>query len=356
MLRFKATRSNKVKALRLQRLQRRERVNQLLQSLDISSGDNDDDSTGGEPAEGKSESLPENVPLDSSRSTTMNYQNDYFDDVHLFDEEPVEIDNSERLFDGSNITTKDAVRRLTSFMIDYNINKQTAITLLRIIKILLPTPNRLPTTWKGMMKTLNHLPTARSSYLCSNCFRQCKKGAYGVKLCDNRECLKNNRMLKSTEVVELTHLDIRNQLQSILTRNEILLNRKDLYPITDVCFGDFYRNQSSTMINRLTLIVHTDGAPIVKSSKQNLWPCFASIVELPPPARDYQKNIVLLSLWLSRKKPDANVFLEETIEELKQLVNSGTSMFINGFEYQITLRTQYFVSDLPAKALFLQNY
>ncbi|CAF5110219.1 unnamed protein product, partial [Rotaria magnacalcarata] len=50
-----------------------------------------------------------------------------------------------------------------------------------------------------------------------------------------------------------------------------------------------------------------------------MWPCFASIVELPPPIRDYQKNIVLLSLWASRVKPDPDVFLQETIEELKLL-------------------------------------
>ncbi|CAF1502758.1 unnamed protein product, partial [Adineta ricciae] len=90
----------------------------------------------------------------------------------------------------------------------------------------------------------------------------------------------------------------------------------------------------------------------VKSSKQSLWPCFASLVELPPPVRDYQKNIILMSLWTSKKKPDANVFLEKTIAELKHLINRGTSIFINGYQYQITLQTQYFVSDLPAKALF----
>jgi hypothetical protein len=360
MLRFKASESNKRKARRLQRSQRRELVNQLFQTLDISSGDSDDEVSygevgDGEVGDGEVETLTENTPLDLTVSKVMNYKNDEFDNIYSVNEEPVDIDNSQLLYDGSGITTKDAVSRLTGFMIDYNVNKQTVISLLRIIKSLLPTPNRLPTTWKAIMKILGHTSTSRSSHLCSICFKHCRKGAYGVKSCENQECVKKKSTLKSNEIVELVHLDIRAQIQTILTRNEVLLNQKDLYPPTDVCFGDYYRSQTNSTSNRVTLIVHTDGAPIVKLSKQSLWPCFASLVELPPPVRDYQKNIVLMSLWISRKKPDANVFLDETIEELKQLINGGTSMFINGLEYQISFQTQYFVSDLPAKALFCKT-
>ncbi|CAF5161886.1 unnamed protein product, partial [Rotaria magnacalcarata] len=103
--------------------------------------------------------------------------------------------------------------------------------------------------------------------------------------------------------------------------------------MTDICYGEFYCNKSNVTTNRITFTVHVDGSPLVKSSKQSMWPCFASIVELPPPIRDYQKNIVLLSLWASRVKPDPDVFLQETIEELKLLINNGTSIFINEQEY-----------------------
>ncbi|CAF1483624.1 unnamed protein product [Adineta ricciae] len=354
MLRFKAAASKKVKARRAQRHLHREIIDQLFRSVDISSSD-DNESDHNETDEGKTESLSASLPLGVSAEKSINYKIDQFDDAQLPNEEPIEIDNSDWLFDGSRITAKDAVRRLTSFMIDFNRNKRTVIGLLRIIKGLLPTPNRLPTTWKGILKALGHVSTSHSSYLCANCLKHCRKNLHGVKSCVDEECIKRNRMLKSNEIVELTHLDIRSQIQAILTRNQPLLNRCDLYPATDVCFADHYRNQSDSMSNRVTLIVHTDGAPVVKSSKQSLWPCFASLVELPPPVRDYQKNIILMSLWTSKKKPDANVFLEETIEELKHLINRGTSIFINGYEYQITLQTQYFVSDLPAKALFCRT-
>ncbi|CAF1598178.1 unnamed protein product, partial [Didymodactylos carnosus] len=42
----------------------------------------------------------------------------------------------------------------------------------------------------------------------------------------------------------------------------------------------------------------------------------------------------------------------ESVKELKYLMNNGTSLFINEHEFNIILLTRYFVSDLPAKALF----
>ncbi|CAF1508466.1 unnamed protein product, partial [Rotaria sordida] len=102
----------------------------------------------------------------------------------------------------------------------------------------------------------------------------------------------------------------------------------------------------------MTLVVHSDGAPIVRSSKKSIWPCFASITEIPPPMREFQSNIIILALWLSKKKPNVNIFLEETVSDLSILIHNGTSIFIRDEEYKIQLGTQFFVSDLPAKALF----
>ncbi|CAF3566226.1 unnamed protein product [Rotaria socialis] len=354
MLRFKSSVSKKIKARELQRRQQREMLNHLFGDSDTIESD-DEINPDSQSAEREPIKLSPSIPSCLPSHEVMNYENDLFDNVHPFDDYLLDMDNSRPLFNGSSITVKKAVHQLCSFFTDFNINKSTVVNLLRIIKTLLPKPNQLPTSWKGIMKVLGRASTSRTTFLCSSCLKQCEKGIYGTKLCHNEKCSLKNRTMKSTEIVELVHLDIRAQIQAILTRNQLLLNRKDLYPMTDVCFGEYYRTQSSGTINRVTLIVHTDGAPLVKLSKQSIWPCFASLVELTPPAREYQKNIVLLSLWTSKMKPDPNIFLQETIEELKSLINAGTSIFINGQEYEITLRTQYFVSDLPAKALFCKT-
>lgn len=109
--------------------------------------------------------------------------------------------------------------------------------------------------------------------------------------------------------------------------------------------------------NTITFIVHSDGASIVRSSKELIWPCFASITEIPLPMREFQSNIIILALWLSKKKPDVNIFLEETVSDLSisSLIQNGTSIFIRDEEYKIELGTQFFISDLPAKALFCRT-
>ena len=153
---------------------------------------------------------------------------------------------------------------------------------------------------------------------------------------------------------EIVHLDIQSQIDAIICRNKPFLNRSDLYPYSDVCRGEYYSSQRSSE-NRITLIIHCDGAPLVRSSKRSTWPLFASIVEIPPPIREHQRNIILLAIWTSRRKPNPNIFLHETIADLQCLFTNGVTIFVDGVECQVSISTQYFISDLPAKALFLRT-
>ena len=358
MIRFRSSAAKKVNIRRLEREEQRKRLHHLFDKrnpTDSEGEDNDNDDNDNEPSI-QTPSITSSVHIASpiSSCNKLNYMNDEFDNYSSNDHF-LNGENETPLFSGSSITLNQAVHKLISFFNDFNMNKHAAIQLLRIIKMFLPKPNRLPTSWKGIMKVLGRVSTSRTTFLCSACLQQCQKNRYNTKSCRNERCSLRNRPMKSKDIVELVHLDIRTQVQSISLRNQLLLNRKELYPMTDVCYSEFYRNKSDITANRITFIVHVDGSPLVKSSKQSMWPCFASIVELPPPIRDYQKNIVLLSLWVSRVKPDPDVFLHETIEELKLLINNGTSIFINEQEYEIFFRTQYFISDLPAKALFCKT-
>lgn len=105
----------------------------------------------------------------------------------------------------------------------------------------------------------------------------------------------------------------------------------------------------------ITLIIHTDGASLVQSTKSAVWPYFGAIIELPPPVREYQMNILTLSLWVSAVKPNVNLFLGGIIDQLLALSSHGTSFFVNEHEFNINVKTRYFVSDLPAKSLFMKT-
>lgn len=183
---------------------------------------------------------------------------------------------------------------------------------------------------------------------------RCSTNENGKTICRNPSCSYWNRLLRCRDIDEIVHLDAQSQLSAIVDRNYSFLNKPQLYPFSDVCNGDYYRNRPNKQ-NQLTLIVHCDGAPLVRSSKQSIWPLFASIVELPPPIREHQRNIVLLALWASKRKPEPNIFLNETINDIRRLMDDGLTIFRRGIEYKIDLSTQYFISDLPAKALFLRT-
>ena len=101
-------------------------------------------------------------------------------------------------------------------------------------------------------------------------------------------------------------------------------------------------------------MIHADGAPLIRTTKQSLWPCYASIIEIPPPCREFQRNIMTIALWSSCQKPDVDIFLNEALSQLRSLINSGTTIFVGDQEFQIMVRTQCFIADMPAKSLLLK--
>ncbi|CAF0999332.1 unnamed protein product, partial [Didymodactylos carnosus] len=265
------------------------------------------------------------------------------------------IDDSPPLYKDSPTNIKTAVKLLTDFYTSVNLDKKNVLRLLKLFKSLLPQPNLLPTTWKSILKLFDKHCLSSTKYLCLKCDALCHSSKYGQKKCVNPKCLLNKKTLKRTEITEIVTLDIKSQLETILYRNQNILNKNELFPEGDIHYGEFYQANHSQKRNAITLILHCDGAPLAKASKQCLWPCFASIIELPPPIREYQRNIVVVALWAGKKKPNANIFLEDTIYQLKYLMSNKFSLFIDQLEYEISLSTQFFISDLPAKSLFLNT-
>ncbi|CAF3622836.1 unnamed protein product [Rotaria sp. Silwood1] len=216
---------------------------------------------------------------------------------------------------------------------------------MKLIKLILPIKNTLPTSWKCIMKLFGKTNFSSTMFFCSKCFNECEKTRFNTKTCMNDNCYLSKRTLKTNEIVEVVNLDIRSQMKSIITRNINLLTQSyDLFPPSDVTSASLYGTTiSNTKCNIITIIIHTDGAPLVRSSKQSIWPCFASIVELPPPIREHQTNIMLLALWSAKVKPNVNVFLERTISDIKQLMThgfwSGSSVLYPYDKNNLELRT-----------------
>ena len=73
------------------------------------------------------------------------------------------------------------------------------------------------------------------------------------------------------------------------------------------------------------------------------------------PVREYKENVLTLGLWVSCVEPNVDLFLSDIIQQLIDLSEYGASIFIGEQEFKIYIKTQYFISDLPAKSLFLKT-
>ncbi|CAF2099218.1 unnamed protein product [Rotaria magnacalcarata] len=292
-------------------------------------------------------------------SAYENYHDDEYDNINILNDlQENALQQSPPLYDGCRFSTIKTVKMLMDFLISrVSLDKSNIINLMKLIKMILPVPNALPISWKSIMKLFGKVNLSSVTFKCSKCLNECGKTAFNTKNCTNDRCALYKRTLKTNEIVEIVNLDVRTQLKSIITRNINLIKQNyNLFPPSDITSASFYKSTTSnTNSNTITIVLHTDGAPLVRSAKLCIWPCFGSIVELPPPVREYQTNIILLALWSSKTKPDVNVFLKQTIDDIEYLITNGTTFYINNVEYNFVVRTQFFLADLPAKALFLKT-
>lgn len=63
---------------------------------------------------------------------------------------------------------------------------------------------------------------------------------------------------------------------------------------------------------------------------------------------------MMFALWSSCKKPHVDVFLNESLSQLRSLIGSSTTVFVGNQQFRIALRTQCLIADMSAKSLFLK--
>jgi hypothetical protein len=72
-------------------------------------------------------------------------------------------------------------------------------------------------------------------------------------------------------------MDIREKLQSIVRRNfSLFTGNENLFPAFDIPSDSLYRSITRNIAHRITLVIHADDAPLIRSTKSAVWPCFSS--------------------------------------------------------------------------------
>lgn len=108
----------------------------------------------------------------------------------------------------------------------------------------------------------------------------------------------------------------------------------------DIVFSEAYQcllknHEPKTLIS---LVLHSDGVSVTRSTKLKMWLLSGVIIEIPPRLRNHRHNMVPISIWVSYVEPIANVWLQRSINNLNSIKTKATNFFFHHHVYPLDYR------------------
>lgn len=98
----------------------------------------------------------------------------------------------------------------------------------------------------------------------------------------------------------------------------------------------------------LNLHLSTDGGQLFRYKKQTVWPVHATLLDLPLDVRCKKENILLLCLWLGKRKPHWSILLKDYLSN--SVIGKTFSFAVKGSVINVKVNILTSVFDLPAVA------
>jgi hypothetical protein len=156
-------------------------------------------------------------------------------------------------------------------------------------------------------------------------------------------------------VGELVTNDVKDEIRSTAKRYLNLINEysncsSDLLPC-DLPNGSIYKRLKIENQKQLTILLHTDGAPVTKVGGKSLWPVQATILEIAPPIRDHISAVMVFAAWLGGVHPNRELLWCNVVDQLQDLYENGIIIRLNDKKrIKFNIRVQLVTFDLPALA------
>ncbi|CAF4261334.1 unnamed protein product, partial [Rotaria magnacalcarata] len=154
-------------------------------------------------------------------------------------------------------------------------------------------------------------------------------------------------------------MNVENEIKRVAKRYIHLINEYPKQAVhlcpSDHINGNIYHQLPSNQNHHnITIILHSDGAPVIDVTNKSVWPVQATIAEIPPPLRDSKLAVMLFGAWLAATKPPRDCLHAPIVIQLETLMKSGINLKQNdGSTWSYNLRIQQAIFDLPARAHFL---
>lgn len=219
---------------------------------------------------------------------------------------------------------------ILSYIAKHKLNGSASVHLLDLLKLIVPEDNNLHSlTLTQINEALGNCVTNIYDY-CGKCFSIFPKddNSYQCSTIDGegQQCTglryRGNlrRQAKKQRNLYFITVSMKQQLSKLLECDGIWTNIQQYKKlpcssnIGDIVDGTEYKKFKQnggflTNEDHLTLLFNTDGIPLYKSSKVNIWPVFLAINELPPEERfAKKKNDSLGTLVREGKAKVFNIF------------------------------------------------
>ena len=281
----------------------------------------------------------ENQNYDNEVEEESNHQSiDYDDDVRIHGR-----NLKQPLYNGTDLTTCAAVCLIMQFSLRYNLTNQAIEKLLKLLYVLLPSPNHLPKSYYKLKAFFKQFSVPYNhSEICTMCNNNT----------ENCHC-----QFPSRTTGHLLQISIIKPLSAVISKHwkslQFFSNNTDGI-LRDVWDGLYIKTDSNDDSSRKTiyLLVSTDGVPLYKSSTVSLWPVSFIILNLPPTIRMNSENIILSGFWVG-SKPIMRLLFAPILDNLSQLESSGLEIRTSSVIHYIFVKLAMGIFDLPAKAAVL---
>ncbi|CAF1239252.1 unnamed protein product [Adineta ricciae] len=285
-----------------------------------------------------------NSDSDNNEETDGDCVNDF---VLLHD-----VNNQTKLFPGCPLSIREACLAIVKLARHLNLDKSGMKELLNGIRCLFPADVKLPRTVKKLLMVIGFDYSKRVLYYCRECL--CRLQTPEQTTCIDG-CSLNKQRRPFMNVIELVFNDVKDEIYSTAKRYINLINEYStcssaIFP-SDVPNGSIYKRLTNKNKKQLTIMLHTDGAPVTKIGGKSLWPIQATILEIPPPVRDRANAVMVFGAWLGSTHPNRQLLWNNIVEQIRSLYETGITVRLNNNKkVKYNIRVQLITFDLPALA------
>ncbi|KAK3910112.1 ABC transporter G family member 38, partial [Frankliniella fusca] len=287
----------------------------------------------------------------------LNVQPELHDFDYLEPSQPTPEDCSDELiYPGARISVQESVLSCIVFAQTENLKTAALCRLLGLIDIHCPKENKIPNSTHLFFKNLNKANSAFTvTYYCNLCWKDRSSSSDFCETCESPK--KRVHCYVSCDINQqiaalYQRPDFVKAIQHKSNRTKINVNN-----IEDIYDGCIYKEAQRTVLTdpyNIFLMWYTDGIQLYESSTYSLWPFYFVVNELPLHLRFRPENIIIAGFWGSSTHPHPNIFLRETLGNIKK-IKQGIDVDIFGLNEKSTIKVFVLcgVGDSPAKACFM---